>query len=400
MIPNEYVNNNIEILSISLEENAYKGLLLPANYDLEGSAIIKMALKIQSDIYYFEDIIENAVSFDELASYSKTVKNSDITNKTTEEEREIIEGKLEEVNRSDSWFVPFIKTNFDNFEREEGDLSIHSTLEEEESCADPRYEPVCGMRMSNFINIGSKLSTIYSNMGFYKDTISYPTGSDHRITSFMKWTYIGNGPSNDLIETDNSGSGSVALRVTDEGRYFYNAETNEATYHSEGTSLIRLENAEVQVVLPKEYIILEVERFADVQNGPTNIDYISLLGLSPFGKFIGIGDTLFSAIDYEPTVFSSNYKSFHKNVEDNILAFGNALRSFKNGLDKGNNLTVAGDQVGFRYSMQIPEDRERKTGSAYDNFRFNFDVYHRDFYGKWNLIDNVERKIVDSYWVY
>ncbi|MFP3441365.1 hypothetical protein R0K18_26915, partial [Pantoea sp. SIMBA_133] len=92
--------------------------------------------------------------------------------------------------------------------------------------------------------------------------------------------------------------------------------------------------------------------------------------------------------------------SFHKNVEDNILAFGNALRSFKNGLDKGNNLTVAGDQVGFRYSMQIPEDRERKTGSAYDNFRFNFDVYHRDFYGKWNLIDNVERKIVDSYWVY
>jgi len=373
----------LKFLSISIEENAYKGLLLPANYHLEESNIIKMAIKVQSDIYYFEDEIENTISFEELSTYSETVQHSDVINETTEEDKEYIESKLEKIDLSDSWFIPFLKTDFENFERENENISIRGNLESEEgeSCADPKYEPVCGMAISYFRNSGSKLVTSYSNIGLYKDTVSYPTGSDNRMTSFMKWTYIGNGPSNDLIETDNSGSGSVNLEVTDEGRYWYNAETREATYHSEGTSLIRLGNAEVQVVLPEEYIILDVERFADVQNGPTKIDYVSLLGLAPYGKFIGIGDTLFKAIDYQPVAFSSDFSVFHKTVRENELAFGNAIRAFKNGLEENHYLTVEGDRIGFRYTMQIPEDKERITGPAYDNFKFSFDVYHRDFYG-------------------
>lgn len=401
VIPNENLDNKFEILSLSIEENAYKNLLLPANYDLEGSNVIKMAIKIQSDIYYFEDEIDNIIPFQKVATYSNTVEPSDLANKTSVE-KEHVQSTLDKISLSDSWFVPFLKTDFENTEIVNDATELHKNVEvqeEGESCVNPRTTPICGITIRYFKTIGSSLVTSFSDYGFYKDTISFPTGSENRITSFMKWGYVGNGPDN-ISEIHESGVGSIELQVTDEGRYWYNAETGEATYHSEGSSQIRLGNAEVQVVIPKDYIILNTFKFATVQNGPSKIDFVSLLGLGPYGKNIGLIKTIYEALTYTSPGSESPYQTFYKTVDANELVFGNALRSFVNSLDEGYHLTAAGDQLGFSYTIQIPEDRERKTGWVSDKFRYSFDVYHRDFYGFWNLIDHVEKEGIDGYTVY
>ncbi|WP_404456431.1 hypothetical protein [Oceanobacillus kapialis] len=116
-VPKSNTNESIEVLSITLEEKAYKGLLLPANYDLEGKNIIKMALKVGSDLLYFEDETEG-ISFSELANHSETVERSDIEAATNEDDKKQLEEKYEQIDRSEGWFFPYLDFNHNNVTKE------------------------------------------------------------------------------------------------------------------------------------------------------------------------------------------------------------------------------------------------------------------------------------------
>lgn len=119
VIPESERVNNIDILSISLEEKAYKALLVPANYDLEGTNLIKMAVKIESDVFYVEDEINNMISFEDVSELSESIDRDDIATAAKQEEKEDIEAKIDKISDSESWYLPYLDFTHDNSEDNE-----------------------------------------------------------------------------------------------------------------------------------------------------------------------------------------------------------------------------------------------------------------------------------------
>lgn len=382
--PDEY-----EIISFTIEEKADKNLLLPINKSLTGKVVMKMTVKInggKQTLYYegeapniFDEMDSITIDLETQLNQVEQIKDSKIKNKTIAD----IETKMDKVTRNEKWFLEYVKEN-----------KTQKVSEEDEIGKDlmglrPGESPVPGIQWDEFQKVRKVISTASNNVGYYKNTIEWPYGTGNKLTDILKWSWVGNSPNDiDITAGGKSLPANVTLKVVNAEQYYWIDETREIIFYDDFVP-VRLANPEIAVATgTNSGIFMELFTTGYRNNGDLEIDLLSLTGVLPMSKWISNLKTILSSITLRPASGTGGFYSYHDTIQGNIEELGEALRYFSAYSEEP--LSKVGDYDNIRYKIVIPMDQEgSRTGYKNVKFSYDFDIEVQDFYGIWNLEEDV-----------
>jgi hypothetical protein len=381
--------DRFNVLSFTLEGNANKELLLPVNKELTGYAVLKLALfdNQTQNLIYYEGHTPSTISLDEIKisaihSVEYTLDNSD-------------ERKAEVLNASaqETWYVPFLSNQVNDTNVAENNTnSLNASL--------AAVSPIPGVPASVFTTVGKGYNKSSNDIGYFRDTIVYPLGSNNRLTSIVKWTWLHNDPGT-FASTQKTSDGVISFQITDEAQYMYIADTDKIVFF-DNSALLRIKNLKIEVGIASanSQIFSKIVRDGQVRSGKTNVDWINAIGALPFGKVYTTALALFGAVSYTTHVSTSNTLDYHDNVAANVLAYGNSIRDFQLGIGNNDYLDSEGDKLSFTYTVCVPTDKPRSTGTKSLYYKYTFDVYSRNSFAVYTVYeDSVDKTVSGSYTV-
>lgn len=374
-------SSNYEFLSFTIEEVANKAVLLPANSNLADKTVIKVAVREKGtdEIYYFEDLLPSDVDLDELRSIAKSASDKEV--------------EMENAN-SETWFMPFLDKRNKQPKQLQEETSAMTTGA---SVAMTPTSPVPGIPYYMFTGPGPATITSSDSYGYYVDTNEWPAGSGNMLTSLIKWSWVNNDPDT-ILSNQSTRTGTTSLQIVDESQYLYVA-SDDTIQQFDNRSFLRIKNQEIAVAIAKgnTEIISQIVRGAQVNSGSVSVDWFDLIGLLPFGNTFTTAATIFGAISYETEHRTSNILAYHDNVGDNEVTYGDSVRGYKLSTD-GDYLGTEGDNVTFTYTVCVPSDEVRNTGYHSLFYNYDFDVYSRNGFGVYSVLDTPVDKDVDGYY--
>lgn len=373
-------NEDIVFLSMLLEGNAYKEMLLPINQELlSNKEVIKLALldKRSNQLVYFEGLIPDEISLSEI---KKNAKNAEVSS------------VLESVQFAETWYVPFLSNQI-----ESKVLQVYDDTNKNQMISPSAVSPVESIPVSVFKNVGKGTYTGSTAYGYYYYTVEFPVGTSNRLTNLIKWSWIHNDPGT-FSSSTKSLSGDILFEIVEEAEYAYLASTDRIVFQSD-FAYHRIKNLKVDFGIATEnsQIITKIERDGRVNNGSLNVDWKNFLGALPFGKLYTSAATLFNSVSFKSQT-SSNILTYHDSVSANEKTYGDAIRAHRIGLSTNDYLQSEGDKLGFKYTITVPTDKPRSTGSKTVYYKYTFDIYMRNSSLLYNIHQaSVDRNIIGSY---
>ena len=386
--------NNFEIVSCSFEETADLGELLPVNENMNGKTVVKLAVKKNNKILYFEG---------EAPLESKYNKIFDMALDPSSEidVMEEMKGVSKEVGVSEKEIVQLA---------EHWKHSLLSSVEEVTVIGNATQEiqtratsPVQGVPVSVFTQEGTyKVAYISSNldMGYFAVT-SVVAGTNNFVTDIIKWEYLrnpcGNISAGSYVATD----GTVGFNILDIAEYTYYV-ARDSIECTDDFIPYRIKNATVEMGLrSKQEILTRVSREIQANGSAITVNWASLLGLLPLGEVYSTTASLFGAIEYRNDNVSSASVTFQAQAQAQENVYGKLVRGYKL-VDNGKYFAKNGDKLQFDFRVAQPSDLTRAAGTNYIANKYYFEIYERNaFTLLYNeLVYTVNQSRTSSYYVY
>lgn len=404
-------DNELQVISFTVEEKAHRQMLLPVNEHLENSIVIKVALHSTetNTTFYFEGELEDQDLLKELItnSYNLQSQISSIDSKEDLSHNELellneLQKEREEIAANELWFTYLTKesekeiltSNEDYGLLEDDEISMFSTSSNLE---------IPGIQNDEFQKLRTRLVQSNNSHGYYKDAEELEYGSGNILSRVIRWTWIGNAPDdlyvpNNHISTDRN----AELRVTHSSKYLYRAEDRELILLDEGGSDFYLKDTKLVVGLSNNVGILnDITTFSNINGSNVNIDTGALIGLLPIGQWYSNIRTLYNSIQLEPESLDSGRESYtyYATLAENEQYLGNIPRVFEVNIDK--EMRTPGDHLGLNYKIISPHDMEERSRTGYKSVRFyfSFDVYEKVTTVSERLLGEVEREFGKGFYI-
>ncbi|WP_096185835.1 hypothetical protein [Evansella halocellulosilytica] len=383
------------ILSATIEESAFKPLLLPINYDLENKVVLKLAVGINENeqILYFEGelprsykkvVEEDSINLEGLIS---NLDNKESLSFSESKELNNLKEQKDVLFSNENWFFPFVEKEVNPIinekEGEERNISVQGSIIPDV----PDY---------NFKRVDSRLTTYSNDWGYYKVSTNWPVISENVLTDVIKWVWpIGH--IDDLAEGTNVTNNSfLHLQITNDGRYLYLEETGEIVPFAD-ESYIRLDNITLEVVYPNiADIFYSARSFVEV-NGSYSFNFSSVIGLLPFGNYYATINNVRNIVTYQEEPFSGETMNFPTTVEAQVNSYQRTIRDLR--IDVEDSLRIVGDRAGINYQGIVPQDvsedgeltYRRSNLSRRVTHQFDFDIYVRNRWGSYTHAETVNK---------
>lgn len=365
---------NWQILSCTLEKNAFDGELLIANMEMAGKPVIKIAVQNKDKIYYFEG--ELPVGFDYDSLYA-AAKNPSEEKKISEiDERFIIgDGSVSEyeiIQYEDGWRTssPLQSNGVTVLDNESDEMMISQTN---------AVSPIEGVPVNVFTQAGKWASVNNPNkqtMGYYAVTNQVNDTNNYK-TQIIKWEYIYPECNNFEVGDKVAYGGATQFRIHEAYEYTYFASRNEIELTNTFITY-RIKNAAVAMGLQSdEQILGGVNRTMEANGRGVNINWKSILGLLPLGQYYSTAVTLFNSISFVEKNVSSSEDIFQDTAKGQKDVYGKLIRGYKM-TDNGKYFIKNGDRMGFTFQVRQPSDLGRTVRRNSIANKFYFEIYERN----------------------
>lgn len=302
--------------------------------------------------------------------------------------------KVAKINKMESWFWPYLDTD--------KDMSITNSkaqkISEKKVLKDEEEDYIPAMHDLYFTLNGEYLNQYGIDAGgFYKNTVTWPVGSENHLTNAFQWAWVHNGPEK-FESGDESQLSNSSLMLTHQGQFIYIGEKRELAQLSDSVDY-RIKNPSIKVGLydGNSEIISMVRKEAEFTERNLKANLKSLAGLFPFADsgFIRI----ISSLDFIKEENNANSIYYSDNVEGQELIWGNTIRGYNYKLEDEFFIDI-GDRINLSFLIQIPTDNhiERLAGKKEVQYLFEFDIYEKNAWGFYTeKIKSVDRTFSDYY---
>ena len=373
---------DMEIISCSFEEKADLGELLPVNENLNGKTVLKLAIKIDNMIIYFEGELPIGKKYNDI--FEAAIDPSD-ERKIMTSKKDITEAisEKEVVQLSEHWkydLVPYVEA----VEIMEGTILGNQTR---------ATSPVLSIPTSAFLTEGRWQNVGGTSVGYYMVTYSV-AGTNNYVSYVLKWDYLKNTGGDMDDDGPSEGSTGFTILIAREYTYYAVRDSIECT---DTFAPFKIKNAEVSMgLLSDREILVKVEKVAKANGNLLRVNWRSLLGLLPFGVYYTAAVTLFNAIEYSEAV-NSPVNNFHETAAAQLDAYEKLVRGHEltgNGYD----FSKEGDKLQINFSIFQPSDLERQVATHYIANKYSFDIYERNGALVYtNLVCEVNQNRLSSY---
>lgn len=373
-------------------------MLLPANKELAGKKIMKIAIRISdtNDIYYFEDRLPNKFSFDNMEKYFGS---------PSEEEIELIEGQ-------ERWYMPYCMVSCDQEDTvDEGieDLNVISYVMDNitDSGQQIRTEKIVqevsddimqdssknqgislfatspdkGVHVAMFTNVGNSLYTYDEYYGYYKRSVEWPAGTGNVLTAIIKWQWI-------TDEPVTGGDGVIGVKILNEAQYLWVKATDEIRLDSKNSHIV-IKNVYLDfgLLTEKSDMITYSKAEAKCNSSTVNVNWKCWVGLLPNGKTFNTITSLLTSVKMEETKYDSEGRAYGNKI--GAFSPEEYPRSHKSYLVTSKYLRYEDDYFSQIVTVKKPADYSKyytyTTKTKYIGYNFKFDLYIRNAAGSYSL---------------
>ena len=274
---------NCDVLCFQFEGVAHGEDLLPANKDLDGESIIRIAIKIDKNLIYFEEAFPLTTEYNYM--YDSLVDEPDNQNSvllstdglSNEESNDTIT-ELDVIQNAEAWLS-------NAFRSDETPVCLDDTVSMESRATFVKPPEVGFIPDRVFTDKGTWYSVNNPNnpmAGYYAITTEIPGSTTNRIIELIAWEYIGNPCDNITSGTRYGSNGTTGLKVLAVGEYRYYKEDNLLGQFTSSPQFKIKNGAFVMAINSLNEILYSVDRSMQSENKSVTINWSSLLGLLPF----------------------------------------------------------------------------------------------------------------------
>lgn len=354
---------NCDVLCFQLEKEAHGEDLLPANRSLDGEPIIKIAIKSDESIIYFEEAFPVTTEYNYIYDYLVDEPNnqnpvlSPIYGLSNEESNNPVT-ELDIVQNAEAWLS-------NAFQSDETPVCLDNTVSLESRATFVKPSEVRFIPDRVFTDKGTWYSVNNPNnpmAGYYAITTEIPGSTTNRIIELIAWEYIGNPCDNITSGTRYGSNGTTGLKVLAVGEYRYYKEDNLLGQFTSSPQFKIKNGAFVMAINSLNEILYSVDRSMQSENKSVTINWSSLLGLLPLGKVYSTAVAIFNAIEYRDGSSSSGTIIYQSTAQNQQSIYGKLVKGHKMTCDD-HMLAKPGDNAIIKYTVSQPSDLTRTTGS-------------------------------------
>lgn len=199
-----------------------------------------------------------------------------------------------------------------------------------------------------------------------------------------------------------SSDGEIELEILDEAQYWYVASTNTIDLF-DTRSFLRIKNSpfiSVGLAAGNAELIRRIVRTNQLNSGSININFVSLIGLLPFGNAYSTFFDIYGAFSYANEASSSGTLIYHDTVAASVATYGNSNRGHEFTIPSNIYLASEGDRLTFVYTIQEPTDDPVNPGYHSIYYRYNFKIFSRNWLGLYTIEEaSIDKGITESYLV-
>lgn len=367
-------SNDCEVLSCIFENETDGADLFPVNVNLDGKDVMRISIKIDSKVYYFEG--ELPIEFEYDTVYSEMAQASSQKKDITLNMQNKVYTLNEEdvVKNQEIWRYSMRK----NFEPVEVDMV---DFEKEIQKRTTYPSELSGVKSGVFVNAGEWASVNNPSapqIGYYATTYSV-SGTNNYVTEIMKWEYLYNPCDNIVSGTNVGGDGSTGVKIITAAEYTYYAVRDSVELTNNFVPYKIKNSAVVMGLFSDEQILSGVNREVRSNGSKLTVNWSSILGLLPFGKAYSTISTVFSSIQYYNTGKTSPSETYQATASGQKNAYGKLIRGHKL-TDNGNDLVDENDCLIIKFTVRQPTDLSRTSRWNNIGNKYYFEIYERNAY--------------------
>ena len=381
-----------EILSCAFERNADVGELLPVNEELGGKTVIKIAIRNNNEILYFEGEIP-------ISNNYTNVYNSVLEASGSKEAVSVFNGIKADTDISEKEAVQLKELWKQGLLACSGEAEI---LDDNKKEVQTRASsPLVGVPVSVFKQEGSWASVNNPSnqyMGYY--AVTYPvSGTNNFVTSIIKWEYLYN-PCGNIGSSNVASGGTTGFNISKSAEYTYYAVRDSIEFTNSFIPY-RIKNAAVAMGLQSdEQIITYVNRRMQANASKITVNWTAILGLLPLGEYYSAASNLFSAITYKNNNISTSDDSYQASANGQKSVYGKLVRGHKL-TDNGKYFIKDGDKMNIIFEVSQPNDLTKTSRTNYIGNKYYFEIFERNPYtlAYSNCVYTVNQIRTSSYYV-
>ncbi len=362
---------NSDILCFEFIQEASYMDLLPANKDLDGKALVRIALQIGEDIFYFEDALPTTVEYDKIYdNYASESNDIESISPAVYGMENVSDGdpitESDIVRNAEAWLT-------NTFRSEEIAKTPDNDCSMENRAAISQPDGLKFVPLSVFTSTGTWYNDKAASgaAGYYAVTTAVPGSSTNRIIDLVAWEYI-NTPCNDITSRYGS-NGATGIKITGIGEYRYYKESNQlGLFTSSPQYKISECVIEMSMASAKE-ILLNVDRKLHSESKTVTVNWKSIIGLLPLGTAYSTAASAFNAIQYKDEGAKSGTIQYQDTATGQKNVYGKLVRGYQMTCN-GHMLGKTGDQAIFTYTVNQPKDLSRVTGTKTIFNKYNFNI--------------------------